>query len=201
MHDVKAAIYLRVSTDDQDVEAQRLELAGAAERLGFEPEEFVDVASGAKSSRAGLDRMMAAVRAGRIKAVFCVKLDRLGRSLTHLAQMMGEFDAAGCALVCPSQGIDTRADSPAGRLQMHVLAAVAEFERSLIRERTKAGLRAAASKGRHAGRPAFKPDARKLRDLRAAREAGPVSVSAAARLLGCSRATARAILADKEVAA
>ena len=122
-------------------------------RMGMEPVEYLDKTSGAAVSRAALDRLMDDVRRGRVKVVVCYKLDRLGRSLVHLAQMIGEFDASGVALVCPSQGIDTRADNPAGRLQMHVLMAVAEFERSLIRERTKAGLAAARARGATLGRP------------------------------------------------
>ena len=81
------------------------------------------------------------------------KLDRLGRSLQHLAQLIGEFEAHGTALVATSQGIDTSETNPAGRLQMHVLAAVAEFERSVIRERINAGLAAARERGVKFGRP------------------------------------------------
>ncbi len=116
-------------------------------------EEFVDQISGAKFTRVGLDRMMRAVRKGTVTVILAVKLDRLGRSLPHLAQMIGELDKNKVALICTSQGIDTSHDNPAGRLQMHVLMAVAEFERSLIRERTKAGLVAAKSRGAKIGRP------------------------------------------------
>jgi len=81
------------------------------------------------------------------------KLDRLGRSLQHLAQLIGELEAHGTALVASSQGIDTSDSNPAGRLQMHVLAAVAEFERSVIVERINAGLAAARARGATLGRP------------------------------------------------
>jgi DNA invertase Pin-like site-specific DNA recombinase len=97
--------------------------------------------------------MMARVRQRHFDAVLVVKMDRLARSLAHFARLVAEFDKYNVALVCPGQGIDTSKSNPAGRLQMHVLAAVAEFERSLIIERTKAGLAAAKSRGMKLGRP------------------------------------------------
>ena len=115
--------------------------------------ECTDMASGAKSSRLGLDALMKDVRKGRINLILCVKLDRLGRSFPHMAQLIGELDAAGCALLCTSQPIDTRAESPTGRLMMHVMLAMAEFERSLIVERTRAGVKAAKAAGKVLGRP------------------------------------------------
>ncbi len=115
--------------------------------------EYLDKASGAKFSREGLDALMADVRKGRVDVLAVYKLDRLGRSLQHLAQLIGEFETHGTALVATSQGIDTSESNPAGRLQMHVLAAVAEFERSVIRERINAGLAAAKERGAKLGRP------------------------------------------------
>ena len=99
------------------------------------------------------DELMARVRKGRIDVVGVYKLDRLGRSLQHLAQLISEFERHGTALVATSQGIDTSETNPAGRLQMHVLAAVAEFERSVIVERINAGLAAARERGTKLGRP------------------------------------------------
>ena len=96
---------------------------------------------------------MSDVRRGRVDVVLCFKLDRLGRSLAHLAQIVGEFTAHGVALICPSQGIDTSNDNPAGRLQLGVLMAVAEFEREIIRDRVNAGLKAARANGVKLGRP------------------------------------------------
>jgi len=115
--------------------------------------EYLDKSSGARFSREGLDSLMSEVRRGRVDVVVVYKLDRLGRSLQHLAQLIGEFEAHGTALVATSQGIDTSESNPAGRLQMHVLAAVAEFERSVIRERINAGLAAARERGAKLGRP------------------------------------------------
>jgi DNA invertase Pin-like site-specific DNA recombinase len=115
--------------------------------------EYLDKASGVRFSREGLDALMKEVRQGRIDVLVVYKLDRLGRSLQHLAQIIGELEAHGTALVATSQGIDTSESNPAGRLQMHVLAAVAEFERSVIRERINAGLAAARERGTILGRP------------------------------------------------
>jgi DNA invertase Pin-like site-specific DNA recombinase len=115
--------------------------------------EYLDKASGTKFSREGLDRMMTDLRKGKVDILAVYKLDRLGRSLQHLAQLLSEFESHGTALVATSQGIDTSDSNPAGRLQMHVLAAVAEFERSVIVERINAGLAAARERGAQLGRP------------------------------------------------
>jgi DNA invertase Pin-like site-specific DNA recombinase len=150
----KTAIYLRVSTDRQTTDSQARELRDYCARRGWhEVREFSDVSSGAKFSRTGLDALMREVRKGRVDAVVAYKLDRLGRSLPHLAQLVGEMTAHSVALIIPAQGIDTSASNPAGRLQMHVLMAVAEFEREIIRERVNSGLRAAKARGARLGRP------------------------------------------------
>src|SRR5262245_44267591 len=150
----KAVIYTRISTEKQTHASQLSELREYCARRGWnDVEEVTDVVSGAKSSREGLDRLMLAVRRGKVDVVVCFKLDRLGRSLAHLAQIIGEFTAHNVALVVPSQGIDTSASNPAARLQLNVLCAVAEFEREVIRERVNAGLAVAKAKGVRLGRP------------------------------------------------
>ena len=93
------------------------------------------------------------LRLGRVRRVICFKLDRLGRSLTHLALVLDEMTRLRVPLICTSQGIDTSDDNPAGKLQLGVLMAVAEFERSLIRERVNSGLKAAKLRGVRLGRP------------------------------------------------
>src|SRR5207237_9669991 len=113
-----------------------------------------DTASSAETSSEGLDRLMNLVRRNKVDVVACFKLDRVGRSLPHLAQIISELDHHNVAIVATSQGIDTNHDSPAGRLQMHVLMAVAEFERTLIVERVRAGQAAGLAKGVKFGRPA-----------------------------------------------
>jgi DNA invertase Pin-like site-specific DNA recombinase len=108
--------------------------------------------SGAKTSRPELDRMRTDLRAGKVERVV-YKLDRLGRSLPHLAILLEEMNRLNIPLIVTSQGIDTSEDSPVGQLQLGVLMAVAEFERSIIRERTLAGLEAARERGVTLGRP------------------------------------------------
>lgn len=150
----KVAVYLRVSTDEQSVDSQRGELLETIERRGWELWSVrEDQASGARVSREGLDLLMKDVRTGKVDVVLCYKLDRLGRSLAHLMQIVEELIRHRVALVVPGQGVDTSEDNPAGRLQLHMLAAVAEFERSMIRDRVKAGMKAAKARGVHCGRP------------------------------------------------
>ncbi len=188
---MKTATYLRVSTTEQTHDPQRGELAEYCARRGWDDvTEYADTISGAKFTRSGLDRLMADVRRGRIARVVVAKLDRLGRSLPHLAQLVGELDSHRTALIATSQGIDTSHDNPAGRLQMHVLMAVAEFERSLIRERTKAGLNAARARGSKLGRRAVILDAAK-REALAVWKAAPTTVRDLAAKLGVSVGTAQ----------
>jgi DNA invertase Pin-like site-specific DNA recombinase len=155
MKSKRIAVYGRVSTDAQNHASQLRELRAYVRRRWPRAEvtEYLDKASGTRFSREALDAMMSEVRRGRIDVLAVYKLDRLGRSLQHLAQLIGELEGHGTALVASSQGIDTSDSNPAGRLQMHVLAAVAEFERSVIVERINAGLAAARERGAKLGRP------------------------------------------------
>lgn len=151
---MKVAIYARVSTSEQTHDSQLLELRQYCERRGWKDVlEITDKVSGARVSRQGLDQLMGLVRRGKLDAIVCFKLDRLGRSLSRLAQLIGELDSNRVALIVPGQGIDTSADNPAGRLQLHILACVAEFERSIIRDRVNAGIANARAKGVQLGRP------------------------------------------------
>jgi putative DNA-invertase from lambdoid prophage Rac len=151
----RIAVYGRVSTGAQNHVSQLHEVRAYVRRRWPRAEvtEYLDKASGTRSSREGLDAMMVEVRKGRIDVLAVYKLDRLGRSLQHLAQLIGELETHGTALLASSQGIDTSEGNPAGRLQMHVLAAVAEFERSVIVERINAGLAVARERGAKLGRP------------------------------------------------
>lgn len=189
---MKIAFYCRVSTDEQTHDPQVLELEEyRARRQWPAPKIYRDKISGAKWTREGLDALMADARKGKIDVVLCVKLDRLGRSLSHLAQIIAELDSHKIALICTSQGIDTSDSNPAGRLQAHVLMAVAEFERSLIRERTLAGLAAARAKGRVGGRPRMALTARQEAILT---RRGTLTVAQVARELGCSVGKAHALI-------
>ncbi len=191
----KAAIYLRVSTTEQNLDSQKIDTERAARNRGMKPVIFKDHTSGAKTSRKGLDEMMARIRRGEFSALICYKLDRLGRSLPHLAQLIGELDANQVGLIAVGQGIDTTENNPAARLQLHVLMAVAEFERSLIRERTLAGLEAAKRRGARLGRPKGSktiPDARKRAATRILEEDSTISCARLGRAVGVSVGTAHA---------
>ena len=199
---MRVALYFRVSTEDQTTEPQRLELLAYCERRGWaDVTEFTDVISGAKFARAGLDAMMAGIRKHAFDVLVCVKMDRLGRSLAHLAQLLGEIQTHGVAFIATSQGIDTTSSNPAATLQMHVLMVVAEFEKAIISERTKAGLAVArarlASEGRGLGRIRREWTAAE-RDLIQTWEG---TVAGLAKALGCSVGKAHATLrACEEVA-
>lgn len=195
-HEARArvAVYVRVSTADQSVATQLRELRAFCKRRGWEriaPYEDQGV-SGSRASRPALDRLMADVRAGHVDVVVCWALDRLGRSVQHLVLTLDELASRRVAFVCASQGIDTTDGNPAGRFMTHVLSAVAEFERSLIRERVLAGVARARAEGRALGRPRVQLD---LEDARRRLRVKGASVRAVARQLGTNHATLRRALA------
>jgi DNA invertase Pin-like site-specific DNA recombinase len=135
-------IYARVSTDDQRCEMQLTELREYAARSGWTiAHEYIDQGySGSKSDRPALMQLMRDANMKRFAAVIVWKLDRFGRSVSQLVQNVRRLDELGVRFLVPSQSIDTDHKSPTGRLMMHILAAMAEFERDLIRERVNAGL-------------------------------------------------------------
>jgi DNA invertase Pin-like site-specific DNA recombinase len=138
--------YARVSTDDQSLDLQ----LDALERAGCN-EVFSDKGfSGVLRSRPALDGALGSLGAGDTLVTW--RLDRLGRSLSHLISLVTDLEGRGVAFKSLSDGIDT--STPAGRLQFHMLGALAEFERCLISERTRAGIAAARSRGGMIGRPA-----------------------------------------------
>ena len=167
---MNTAVYIRVSTEAQRTDSQEQEVRRYCEQRGWANVAFyVDRISGAKSSRPELDRLMHNMRAGKIERLVVYKLDRLGRSLTHLALILDELNRLQIPLIASSQGIDTSADSPVGRLQLGVLMAVAEFERGIIKERVNAGLAAAKARGVQLGRPGtIKARAAQVSKLKAA---------------------------------
>lgn len=149
------AVYARVSTDDQSCRMQLDELRAYCERRGWRIYgEYVDSGwSGAKKSRPQLDKLMAAAKRHMFDIVICWKLDRFGRSVANLLEQIQELNTDGVRFMCVTQSIDTDDQNPASRLLMQILAAVAEFERSMIRERVKAGLVAAVKRGKKLGPP------------------------------------------------
>jgi DNA invertase Pin-like site-specific DNA recombinase len=149
------AAYIRVSTEEQRTDSQEQELKRYSRLRGWKNLSlYVEKISGAKASRPQLERLMQDIRAGTVERLIVHKLDRLGRSLTHLALILDELNRLQVPLIASSQGIDTSNDNPAGRLQLGVLMAVAEFERGIIRERVNAGIAAAKTRGVTFGRPA-----------------------------------------------
>jgi DNA invertase Pin-like site-specific DNA recombinase len=157
MNTSKTAIYVRVSTNNgsQTTDSQLVEVKKYCELRGWtDTEVYEDHVSGGKASRPALDRMIKDMRAGSLARIVCWKLDRLGRSLTHLALVIDEMTALQIPLICCSQGIDTSGQNPIGKFQLGVLMAVAEFERAIIKERVLAGISAARNRGVRLGRPA-----------------------------------------------
>jgi len=151
---MNTALYIRVSTQEQRTDSQDQELRRYCRQRGWKNLSiYVDKICGAKTSRPELERLMQDIRAGTIERLVVYKLDRLGRSLTHLALILDELNRLQVPLIASSQGIDTSNDNPAGRLQLGVLMAVAEFERGIIRERVNAGISAAKTRGVRFGRP------------------------------------------------
>src|SRR5262249_30749858 len=149
---MRAAIYARVSTFDQEPENQLQELRRYVEARGWSAMEFVDRGvSGAKDRRPALDQMISDAKRRKFDIVVCWRLDRLGRNLRHLVTLLDDFQALGVAFVSMGEGIDCT--TPAGKLQLHILAALAEFERGRIQERVKAGLARAKAQGIRLGRP------------------------------------------------
>jgi putative DNA-invertase from lambdoid prophage Rac len=158
------ALYVRTSTSDQDGQAQLHALRRATDARGWTvAREFLDLGhSGAKASRPALDELRRAAKAGEVRAVMIVGLDRLGRSLRELLVLLDELNAAGCAVISLREAIDLT--TPTGRLLVHLIAALAEFERELIRERVRAGIARVRATGKtRSGRPIGRPLSGRLR--------------------------------------
>jgi DNA invertase Pin-like site-specific DNA recombinase len=185
---MRAAIYARVSTLDQHVENQLQELRRYAEARGWAATEFVDHGvSGAKDRRPALDEMLKAAKRRKFDIVVCWRLDRLGRNLKHLVTLIEELQALGVSFVSLNEGIDF--GTPAGRLQLHILAALSEFERARIQERVRAGLARAKAQGQRLGRPQRAISAAQVASIRG------LPVREAARRLGVPRTTLQRALA------
>ncbi len=165
----RVALYARVSTlhGQQDPEMQLSELREYVTRRGLSiHEEYVDQGvSGSKESRPALNRLMTDAQRCRFDAVLVWKIDRFGRSLKHLVNSLADLSAYGIAFISLRDNLDL--STPSGRLMFQIIGAMAEFERALIQERVKAGLRNAKSKGKLIGRPRRVVDTSKVLKLRA----------------------------------
>ena len=149
----RVALYARVSTDKQTCENQLKELRSIADRMQYIiVDEFIDEGiSGATSSRPSLDALMKSATQRRFDMVMCWSIDRLGRSLQNLIEILNELQSLKVDLFFMQQGLDT--STSAGRMMFSIFGALAEFERNLIRERVIAGQQRAISQGVKMGRP------------------------------------------------
>jgi len=188
----RVALYARVSTKNngQDPETQLIALREYAQARGFDVfAEYVDVGiSGAKEKRPELNRLMDHARKRRFDAVLVARFDRFARSTRHLVLALDEFNALGVDFISLSESIDT--STPMGKMVYTVIAAVAELERALIRERVVMGLQRAKAQGKRLGRPAVHLD---FDELQALREEG-LSFRAIAKQCGVSHPTIMALL-------
>ncbi len=150
---MKTAIYVRVSTQDQEVDMQLSDLRRYCKQRGFEIyKEYSDVGiSGTKDKRPGLDELMADARKRRFDAVLCWRFDRFARSTKHLIISLEEFRNLGIDFVSFQENIDT--SSPLGKAIFTIVSAISELERNIILERVRAGLKRAKENGRILGRP------------------------------------------------
>jgi len=164
----RAACYHRVSSADQDPELAREELRAAARQRGCAIVlDVEETGSGARNSRPGLRRVMEAVQRGDVDAVLVWKLDRFGRSAVDLLTNVQALTSAGVDFIAVSQGLHVSRDGDAmSNLLLQMLAAFAEFERTLIRERTRLGLDKARAAGKQLGRPVTGPDPRAVAEAR-----------------------------------
>jgi DNA invertase Pin-like site-specific DNA recombinase len=163
----RVALYARVSTlNGQDPEMQLSELREYAARRGWTvSDEYVDKGiCGAKDSRPQLNRLMADAHRRAFDAVLVWKIDRYGRSLKHLVNALADLAAYGVAFISFRDNLDL--STPSGRLMFQIIGAMAEFERSLIQERVRAGLRNAKAKGKRLGRPSVEVDLAEVGRLR-----------------------------------
>ena len=175
--------YARVSTNGQELDLQldALKQEGIPKKLIF-----IDKASGAKADRQGLTDCMNELQAGDTLVIW--RLDRLGRSLKHLIEIVEALKERGVGFRSISDGgIDTTTAS--GEMVFNIFATLAQFERRLIQERTQAGLKAARARGKNGGRPKISPDDEKVRMAKKMSQNHTISVGEICKTLGISRAT------------
>ena len=200
-----AALYMRVSTVDQHPETQLHDLRQMAGQLGFEiVHEYTDRISGAKAKRPGLDAMMADGRRGKFDVVLVWASDRIARSTKHFLDVLDELKRINIEYVSFRENIDTA--GPLGRAIVVIIGAIAEFERSLIVERVRAGMRRARLEGQQIGRQplvldsaAIQSDRRQGQSIRQIARGHRVSTATIQRALRKQPAEAQAQILDKTV--
>ena len=197
---LRAAMYLRVSRDSQTTENQRIVLAKLAERRGFEiVREYEDAGiSGGKGreKRPAFDQMLKDAMRRRFDVLLIWSMDRLGRSVLHVAQAMAEMEAAGVALISEQQGID--GTGPFGRAMMQMATVFAELERSMIRSRVMAGLDRVRAEGiKKLGRP---PVGRKVEQAIRQQLGAGHGILKVAKIVGCGSGTVQRVKREMVVA-
>ena len=190
----RVALYLRVSTSDQTTDNQRIALVEVADAAGWEivhiyQDEGISGSQG-RDRRPGFDAMCKAITRREFDMVACWHVDRLGRSLQHLVTFLAELDGSGVDLYLHQQSIDT--STPAGKMMFGMLSVFAEFEKSMIAERVKAGLARAKKNGKKFGRP--KVTDYRLRDEIVTRRAAGETLRAIAQQVGIGHSTVAAVL-------
>ncbi|MFH1464674.1 MAG: recombinase family protein [Pseudomonadota bacterium] len=188
------ALYARVSTTGkgQDAELQLEELRREAQQRGWQVVgEYLDEVSGSSDRRPGLDQLMETARAGRLDLVAVFRFDRFARSTRHLLAALEEFRLLGIDFVSLREQVDT--STPMGKAMFTIIAAVAELEKDIIRERVVAGVRRAQAAGRHCGRPRREIDLRATKALLAQGH----SFRQVADMLGLPRSTLQRRLAEQ----
>ncbi|MGB8989945.1 MAG: recombinase family protein [Candidatus Sulfotelmatobacter sp.] len=188
----RVALYARVSTSNgqQDPEMQLRELREYAKhRELIIVDEYIDRMTGSKDSRPALNRLMADASRRKFDGVLVWKLDRFGRSLRHLVNAIAELEALGVAFISFRDNLDLT--TPSGRLMFQIIGAMAEFERALIQERVRAGLRNARAKGKKLGRPRAIVNIEEIAELR---EQG-LSWARITNQTGASKGTAQRVVA------
>lgn len=188
---MKVAAYIRVSTEDQREALQQDAVHQYVSTRGLVlHKEYIDKISGGTSKRPALDELLADARRRRFDAIVVWKIDRLGRSVQHLLTVLGELQSLGIQFISLQEAIDT--GTPAGRMVFTFLGAVAEFERSIISERVRAGMAAAKLRGKHCGRPKQSMDEETVVQMRS----NGASMRKIAKSVGCSHQSVANILAS-----
>jgi len=181
--------YARISTDDQHLTLQH----DALQKAGCD-KVFSDQLSGAATERPGLTSLFESLRPGDTLVIW--RLDRLGRSLKHLIQLVEQLDQRKVGLKSLQENIDTTTSG--GRLVFHLFGALAEFERTLIRERTQAGVNAARARGRQGGRPKLLETNKRDLAIRLHRERQH-SIAEICTMMGISKSTLYNYLAESSI--
>jgi DNA invertase Pin-like site-specific DNA recombinase len=188
----RAAVYVRVSTVDQHLQTQLIDLRQMASQRGLEiVREYRDQISGAKSRRPGLDELMRDARRGKFDVVLVWAFDRIARSVMHFLQVLDELNRLNVEFVSFREQVDT--GGPLGRAIVVIVGAIAELERALIVERVRSGMRRAKLEGQRLGRPTLELDRDAIRrDRRRGQSLGQI-----ARAHRISRTTVHRVLQEQ----